>query len=222
MKHIIIAENSYIIRRGVDALIKKTTTEKDKEMVVVGEASTPTELYHLLMAKQADILILGLRLNICARLTPLRGLDGILLIRYLKKNFPHLRIISISAYQNLYLLRMVLNAGADGHMSYNDNEYCLENVLESMDDSRESHFCRTLPTLHYNRCQTNKLLTPCETNILQLLCQGLSAREIAEKTQVSTKTVSTQKKSAMVKLGVKTPSQLFFLLSKIQLFELSL
>ncbi|MHC9060911.1 LuxR C-terminal-related transcriptional regulator [Pantoea sp. y20] len=221
-KRIIIADKSTLVRRGLRAILENIISSGNHTLSLEGETDTVSDLDALLKAKPADIVIMGLRLRNCDKLSPFNELEGTRLIKYLRKNWPHMAIVVISPYLNPHIYRMIRNAGAHAFITHDNNENDLNILLESIIHGHEhgkqhliSPVCRSL----YSR---ELLLTPRETDIINMLCQGLSGTEIAEKTKLSPKTISTQKKKAMIKLNVKNDSQLYFLLAKTQLFELML
>lgn len=221
-KRIIIADKSALVRRGLTAILQNIISTGNHAMSLEGETDTASELDALLKTAPADILLMGFRLKNSDRWSPLNELEGTRLIKYLKKNWPNIAIVVISPYMNPHIYRMIRNAGAQALITHDNNEQDLKALFESFTHVNVNGKQRPFSPACHSLCPSELLLTPRETDILNMLCQGMSGKEIAEKTKLSPKTISTQKKNAMFKLNVKNDPQLYFLLAKTQLFELTL
>ncbi|PEI02235.1 hypothetical protein CRM79_22655 [Pantoea agglomerans] len=221
-KRIIIADKSALVRRGLSAILKNIISTGKNALSLEGETDTASELDAMLQAAPADILLMGFRLKKSDRWSPLNELEGTRLIKYLKKNWPNMAIVVISPYLNPHIYRMIRNAGAQALITHDNNEQDLNALFQSFAQGNEHGKQRLISPICRSLYSGELLLTPRETDILNMLCQGMSGKEIAEKTKLSPKTISTHKKNAMSKLNVKNDPQLYFLLAKTQLFELTL
>jgi len=75
-------------------------------------------------------------------------------------------------------------------------------------------------TLFQKGKTSNEALSPRETEVLRLICKGLSLTDISRRMHLSIKTVSAHKMRAMEKLGVKNGCQLYCLLAKTRMFDI--
>src|SRR5690349_1575776 len=102
-KRILIVDDHPMVREGLSALI-----HQQPDLVVCGEASTPTETQAAVARQKPDLLLLDLRL---------KGGDGLHLIKSLKGQFPELRILVLSQYDAPLYVERALRAGALGYLA---------------------------------------------------------------------------------------------------------
>lgn len=221
-KRIIIADKNALVRRGLSAILQNIIPTGKYAFSLEGETDTASELNAMLKAAPADILLIGFRLKKSDSWSPLNELEGSRLIKYLKKTWPNMAIVVITPYLNPHIYCMIRNAGAQALITHDNNEQDLNALFQSFSQDNRHGKQRLLSPVCRSLYPGELLLTPRETDVLNMLCQGMSGKEIAEKTKLSPKTISTQKKNAMFKLNVKNDPQLYFLLAKTQLFELTL
>lgn len=218
--NIIIADEHTIIRRGVLSMIKALPTTNTHS--VIGDTDSPTELLNLLAHHQVDILFLGFSLNTFKSNTPVSGLDGTALIKWLNNRYPQLRIVVISPYKNPEIIKMTLEVGARGYISRSACEKTLSRTISSVLNN-EVYIERGLMDSLFRREQSGPHeLSPREIDVLRLICKGMSLTQISEQLNLSNKTISAHKLRAMDKLGVRSDCQLYCLLSKTQMFDINI
>ncbi|HEI8868850.1 TPA: response regulator transcription factor [Serratia odorifera] len=224
--NIVIADEHTIIRRGVLSMIHSmSTTEYNMDNIdfnVVGDTDTPAELCNLLAQQRVDILFLGFSLKTQKTHNPISELDGVALVKWLAQKFPATRIVVLSPYRNSNIIRMVLQAGADGYISRETCERSLWRTIISVLNG-EAYIERGLmDSLFRGDSLVGQELSPRENDVLRMMCRGLSLTAISAKMNLSNKTVSAHKLKAMEKLGVKTDCQLYCLLSQTRMFDIAI
>lgn len=224
---VVIADEHMIIRRGVMSMITgmSSTTSYNisgSEFIVSGDVSSAPELLKLIAHTQIDILFMGYSLAIQPGTDPLSSMDGIMLIKWLNRKYPDLKIVVLSPFKNSQIIRMALEAGAKGYISRDTCEKTLNRTLTAVANG-EVYIERQLMKSLFSQDKNNEPeLSPRETDVLRMLCKGLSLSEIAKMMHLSNKTVSAHKLRAMSKLGVNNDCQLYCLISKTQLFDISI
>ncbi|MBW4201876.1 response regulator transcription factor [Enterobacter cloacae subsp. cloacae] len=227
--NILIANEQKLFRRGLASLInnmsdgKLSGSDAKSTFNIVGDVSSPCELINKLTNSPVDILLLGysLKMNEDSH-NPVSSLDGLNLVKWLKKRFPDLKIVVMSSYKHAPMIRTLLEMGISGYISMDISERTLKEVLISVKNNEiyvENVIMRSLFLHQQNNPCTLSLR---ESEILRLLCRGLSLTQIADKMNLSIKTISAHKIRAMNKLDVDTDSKLFIYLSKTKLFEMAL
>lgn len=217
---IAIADEHTIIRRGVRAMIMDnhthlTDTHSPLNLCVTGEAASTSELLNLLAQNKIDILLLGYTL-----IQSLNDMEGLTLVKWLMHHYPTLKVIMLSPDTNPLMIRLALEAGARAYLSRHTNEKILGQALQSV-MSGEVFVERTLMNTLFQKGKTsNEALSPRETEVLRLICKGLSLTDISRHMHLSIKTVSAHKMRAMEKLGVKNGCQLYCLLAKTRMFDI--
>ncbi len=140
--------------------------------------------------------------------------DGLALLRELYQCYPHLPVLVLSAHCNASTVATAMQAGARGFISKASSPDVLLRALDTL--SRGGRFVP--PELHrqLNRSRTQRAaavaltpLSPREREVLRLVLQGCSTGEVARRFQRSASTISTQKKTAYQKLGIRSDGELF-------------
>lgn len=130
----------------------------------------------------------------------------------IKANSPKTRVIVISDTENIFVVRSIVNSGVNSYL-FNCCDY--NEVVNAVHAtySNEKFFCGKVldlmledPKIHGN-CDPIKLSTR-EVEILKLIAEGLSTKEITNKLFLSIHTVNTHRKNIIRKIGVKSPAEL--------------
>jgi len=194
-----IADDHQILIDGVKAVLNM-----EPNMEVVGFSLNGVQVIEWFKENKADVLILDINMP---------EMDGIEVLKKLKKNVPE--IIVLSSYDDVKLVKEVLHMGAKGFVPKksagehivnavnkvaNGNQYFTDDVKERM--------MQTLLTgqVKNEGSQDGVLissLTKREVQVLKLVAQQYSTREIAEELIISESTVETHRKNLMKKVKVK-------------------
>ncbi len=207
MIKVLIADDHLLIRAGVKSLL-----EKIKEVEVVGEASNGREALKLLIEFKPDLLLLDISMP------ELNGLDVAQRVRH---DSPATRIIILSMHNHEEYVLQALRSGASGYLlkdaAPNELEIAINAVMKDeiyLSPSISKHlvgdYLRRIENLRgeVNSPVPEKLnpyqrLTSRQREILQLIAEGNSTKEIAEKLFISVKTVETHRMQIMERLNIR-------------------
>ncbi|NYS30065.1 MULTISPECIES: response regulator transcription factor [unclassified Pantoea] len=225
--NIAIAHEHTIIRRGVMSMIMNapalpSDSFSRPEIKVTGDTASPSGLMSLLTEQTVDILFLGFSLATTPGPNPISGMDGVLLIKWLNRKYPKLKMIVLSPYKNTQLIRMTLEAGAKAYISRDTCEKTLSRTLSSVINDEVYIERELMNALFQNNNQASRELSPREIDVLRMMCQGLNLTQIAQQMNLSNKTVSAHKLRAMEKLNVSNDCQLYCVLAKTQAFDIAI
>lgn len=199
---LIIADDHPLILTGIRSLIEKTTPDCD----VVAEAYNASDLFILLKQHPCDLLITDFSM-------PEDGCsDGLVMVQQLRREYPQLAIIVLTQLHNNAILHALLQCGVDGLILkksvINELSEAIRQVL--LGHTYVGHSVKTLlAEAGLSRHTDITPLTPKESEVVRLLASGMSVTQVAEHLHRSVKTISTQKKSAMLRLGIQSDSALF-------------
>nr|WP_267962519.1 response regulator transcription factor [Thermus hydrothermalis] len=192
-----MVEDHILVRSGIRHLL-----EARGPIRVVGEAGSGREALALLEGLEADLAILDVSLPDCT---------GIDLCRTLKARFPRLRLLALSMHEDPEYVRGFLQAGGEGYVSKAAVDHELLDAVLAV--ARGERYLN--PSLAMRLAMEmvqgevkEEGLSPREEEVLRLLAQGLSHKEVAERLAISEKTVATYRERGMEKLGLKTRSDL--------------
>ncbi|BDG16529.1 response regulator transcription factor [Thermus brockianus] len=197
MIRVVLVEDHILVRSGIRHLL-----EARGPIRVVGEAGSGREALALLERLEADLAILDVSLPDCT---------GIDLCRTLKARFPNLRLLALSMHEDPEYVRGFLQAGGEGYVSKAAVDHELVDAVLAVARGERylnpSLAMRLAMEMVQGEVQEESL-SPREEEVLRLLAQGLSHKEVAERLAISEKTVATYRERGMEKLGLRTRSDL--------------
>jgi DNA-binding NarL/FixJ family response regulator len=196
-----IADDHAIVRAGLRALI-----HAEAGMELVGEAAGGYEAIELVEKNQPDVLVLDLSMP---------DLDGISVTRSLKPKFPGLRILILTLHEDKALLKEAIKAGAAGYILKRAAETELVLAIQTIlrgDLYVDPSMVRTLlgeprrPTP--TQSTSVETLTLRETEILKMIVEGYTNRQIGEQLKISFRTVEGHRANIGAKLGLHSRVEL--------------
>ncbi len=129
-------------------------------------------------------------------------MDGLQFLTQVKQNFPAVKVIILSMHDEPHIIRELLTAGADGYVLKKYAQKEIFTAIEAALSGRQywSHeVSRALLKMANEPEENSGQLTPRELEVLQLLADQLSSREIAGKLFIGERTVETHRKNLMRK-----------------------
>jgi len=176
--------------------------------VVVGEAHNPKTLLEVMERCPCDVLVTDFAMPRAPRQ------DGLVMLNAVRTNFPEVRIVVLTMLENAGLFKDMLGAGVFGILNKRDSIAELPGAILAAFQRR-----RTLgPLVHREIASSDRersekangrTLSPRESEVLRLYVSGMTTSEVARHLHRSINTISTQKTSAMRKLGLSNDSELY-------------
>ncbi|WP_221028759.1 response regulator [Actomonas aquatica] len=210
MKRLIIIEDQTAIR---EMLVEILRTEPGYDLV--GESGDGHNALALCAEKKPDLLVLDAKLP---------GLNGVDLLRRVVKQLPAIRVLVFSGYENPVLVREMLEAGAHGFVEKTAGLVEFKKGLETVANGG-TYFGPAVASLLRNvvanpaASSTADFLTDREREILQLVAESHSTKEIALKLGISVKTVDNHRTNLMRKLNLHDVASLTRYAVEIGLIE---
>jgi DNA-binding NarL/FixJ family response regulator len=191
---ILIADDHELFRRGLAAELTKVPG-----WVVAGEAADGRNAVKLAAELKPDIVVLDLTMP---------ELNGLEAARRIIAVEPAARVLILTAHESEQLVREVLSAGAQGYVLKSDAGRILIAALQALLDGR-SFFTSNVARMvldGYLRSESRdasgpETLSAREREIVQLLAEGNSNKDIARALQISVKTTETHRSNIMRKMG---------------------
>jgi DNA-binding NarL/FixJ family response regulator len=200
----ILADDHALVREGLKLLISTMDN-----MSVVAEAADGETLLGLVRNTRADLLILDLGMP---------GVAGIQFISDIRELVPRLRIVVLTANIEPRTVRAALEAGASAYLTKDGEPEELGEAIEAVRRggtylARTVRFAISEPTRNSRPAAAVDILSPVpltrrEREILALVAQGLTAREIAERLGISPLTVRKHRENLMGKLNLHSAAEL--------------
>jgi len=195
-RRILVVDDHPLLRAGLIQFI-----ERQKDMICSGEADSAATTQSAVANQKPDLVLLDLRL---------RSEDGLELIKSLKARFPKLPILIISQCDELLYAERVLKAGACGYIM---KEEATDEVLVAIRFvlGGELYLSRKLAIRLVQKAIEARPATPGpgldsltdrELQVFQMVGAGLNTRHIAERLNLSFKTIETYRENIKHKLGL--------------------
>jgi len=201
---ILIADDHEVVRQGLRALL-----EAEPGFEVCGEVRDGREAVRETYRLRPDVVVLDFSLP---------GLNGLEVTRQIRKALPATEVLVLTAHDSEQLARAVLGAGALGYVLKSDTEHDLVTAVESLHRRRPFFTSRVatmvlesyLKLMPMNSLNGDGLqpLTAREREILQLLAEGKSNKEVAGILGITVKTAETHRAALMRKLDLNSISDL--------------
>jgi two-component system response regulator NreC len=195
---ILLADDHTLIRRGLRLVI-----EQQPDLMVVGEAEDGRQAVALAASLKPDVVVLDIGMP---------NLNGIEAAKQISEGESGAAVVILSMYSDeTYILR-ALKSGARGYLLKDSAESNLVHAIRSVAE-KKSFFSPTVSRVlledYVRKLQRTggessyDLLTPREREVLQLIAEGKSNKEVADMLNLSVYTVETHRGNLMEKLNLK-------------------
>jgi DNA-binding NarL/FixJ family response regulator len=212
---ILIADDHDLMRRGVKALLQGHAGWE-----VCGEAHTGREAVTKAEELKPDVVILDISMP---------DLNGLEAARRIRKSTPGTEILILSMHYSDQLIRDILEAGVRGYIIKSDSDRDLVMAVETLANHKPfftphatevilSNFNTGSPRVEVPESVRDRL-TSREREIVQLLAEGKSSKEVASSLCISVKTAETHRANIMRKLQLHTVSELVRYAVRNQIIE---
>jgi DNA-binding NarL/FixJ family response regulator len=190
---VLLVDDHALVRRGFRRLL-----EDDPGIQVVGEGSNGDEAIKLTADLKPQVIVLD---------AAMPGTGGLEAMRKILAKHAKAAILMLSMHSEETLVRQALNAGARGYVLKNALELDLAAAVRRV-AAGEQVLDPALVKPDPLPGERNRRLTPRELEVLQLICDGLSNKEIALKLDLSANTVAVHRANIMNTLGVHKTAEL--------------
>jgi len=201
---ILIADDHGVLRAGLRALLSA-----EPEIEVIDEASNGDQALSLASELKPDVILLDISMP---------GLTGIEVTRRLKKMLPETRILILTVHEDESLLQEAIQAGASGYIVKRAVESELIDAIRAvwrgdlyvhpaMTRALLKEMSTPTPPLSGNDAPV-ETLTPREVEVLRLIAQGYTNRQMANMLSISVRTVESHRSNLMGKLDLHSRVEL--------------
>lgn len=199
---ILIADDHVLVRRGVRLIL-----DAEPDLTVVAEAGDGAEAVDLARTHELDLAVLDVAMP---RMTGLQA------ARELSQRFPALRILLLSMYDNEQYFFEALKMGASGYVLKSAADEDLIGACRAAMRGESFIYAGALSVLVRDVLERNRrgerlpggVLTPREDEVVKLIAEGHSSKEIAQTLTISVKTVERHRANVLAKLGMRDRTEL--------------
>lgn len=194
---LMIADDHVIFRKGLKKIL-----EDVRFLQIIGEASNGVELLTLAHQLRPDVILVDVSMPV---------MDGVMAVKELCKRQLSRRIIALSVFSHETHIMEMLEAGAIGYLTKGVGKKEILEAIEAVYENRP-YFCqessRQVTDLieKYHTGYRNHLVvfTEREKDIIQLICEGCTSKDVARSLYISQRTVEGHRTRIMQKMRVKS------------------
>lgn len=190
---VLLVDDHSLVRRGFRRML-----EDDEDISVIGEASDGSEAVQMALALKPKVVVMD-----CA----LPGVSGLVATKQIMEKAPLTAVLMLSMHSEETLVRQAMEAGARGYMLKNAMDLDLAAVVKKI-AAGEKVLDPQVERAASLKGERDTGLTPRELEILQLIVQGKSNKEIATQLNLSVNTVSVHRANIMDALGIHKTAEL--------------
>jgi DNA-binding NarL/FixJ family response regulator len=197
---VMLADDHRMLRDSLKLLLENHGCE------VVGEASTAEDALALAIRVRPQVLVLDLEMP---------GVGGLAITHHIVKLAPAPRVLILSAYDDEeYVMEALTRAGASGYLVKSDGADELINAVRAINAGKR-YLSPSIAPILLSRLQSSdpshstlELLTRREREVLRLIGQGATSKEIAQRLKISPKTAQVHRDNLKQKLNLRTTADM--------------
>ncbi len=194
---VLIADDQQVFRKGLSALLNEMPG-----IELLGEAGNGAELIEKSLLLKPNVIVTDIKMPI---------LDGVSATRELLKHIPACKVIALSAYANDQLILQMLESGAIGYLLKSAEAIEIKEAIE-MVNLHKPYFCKEITQKLTEIVAKNYKLpdkstasfTERELEIIRLICNEFTSKEIAGQLHLSKRTVEGHRTRILEKIGAKS------------------
>jgi DNA-binding NarL/FixJ family response regulator len=194
---LLLADDHPLIREGFKSLLGK-----NQAFEIIGEADNGLEVVRNIDATKPDVILTDINMP---------GLNGLQVIEKLSETHPHLKFIVLTMHEEREYVMKALKAGADGYLLKSAERIELENAINTVFGGGK-YFSPMITTILAESVSGGgdqvPELTPREKEVLNLVARGHSTKQIADKLDISIRTVESHRINMLKKVGVSNSAEL--------------
>ncbi|MBV7493759.1 response regulator transcription factor [Pseudomonas sp. PDM24] len=188
-----LVDDHSLVRDGIKSLLAVMT-----QLEVVGEAENGADAIEMVGRCQPDLLLVDISL---------KDFNGLELTRLLRSQYPSLKVLVLSMYDNYEYVSESVRSGASGYVLKNAPSREIIAAIEAIVSGGTFYSAEIAQRLIADKSTDNEL-TPRESQVLYKMAQGLNNKEMARELDISVRTVETHRLSIRRKLNIDKPAAL--------------
>ena len=191
---LLIVDDDLLIRKSLSMMLSK-----EKDIKVIGSASNGQEACEMCSDQLPDAILMDIQMPV---------VDGINATKMIKEEYPNIKIMMLTTFDDKSNISKALAAGANGYLLKTDKIADIAGKLRAMMDGVGILDAKVLKTITSTENPILDTLTPREGDVIRLVAKGLTNKEIGEELFLSPGTVRNNIATIMEKVDAKNRTQL--------------
>ena len=189
---IILVDDHTILLEGIKGML-----EKEDDLNIVGAFSNAEQALEFIKSNDVELILTDFNMP---------GMDGLTFIHTIQRIKPQVKIIVLSMHDEVHLVKEILRTGVQGYILKKDTHLELLKAIHEVRNSRifMSSDINKMLIVNLQNPEEGRLLTDREREILKLIAQEHSNKQIAEELFISERTVETHRKNIFRKTGTSS------------------
>ncbi len=195
MIKVFIVDDHYMVIEGIHSLL-----QHEQSIEWMGHATNAASCLAFLQNQKPDVILMDINLP---------DKSGIDLCKEVKQLYPGVHVLGLSTFNQQSFIEKMLQSGASGYVLKNATQEELMEGIETVSKGKEYlSFDAAVALRKPSQQNTIPLITRREKEVLELIADGLTNNEIAEKLFISSTTVDTHRKNLLAKFEAKNVAAL--------------
>lgn len=192
---VLVVDDHPMVLEGMSAMLKEISFVE-----LMGTAANAAQAINTISNQHPDLIITDINMP---------GMSGIELTAKLKKDYPKIKLIGMSTFNERSYISQMIQSGADGFLVKSASKEEIEEAILSVWEGRMYlGVDSNLNKQEVKELQQQPTLTRREKEVLQLIVEGLNNPQISDKLCISMNTVDTHRKNLLLKLEVNNTASL--------------
>lgn len=197
-----IVDDHYMVIEGIRSML-----EHEPQIEWMGYAYNAGACLSYLRTQTPDVILMDINLP---------DTSGIDLCQEVLQHYPGIKIIGLSTFNQLSFISRMLDRGASGYLLKNASKTEILKAIETVMQRRQYLSLEASEMVKKNETTDAPVLTRREIEVLQLIAEGMTNAEMAERLFVSTTTIDTHRKHLLAKFNVKNTAVLIRLATQMK------
>lgn len=199
MIRVALADDHKLFAKGVEGLL-----EEQEDIIVIKTFPNGKELVDFMSTQKIDVVLTDLNMPI---------MDGFGVLEQLKKNYPNIKVVVISMYDDEKIFKRVVKEGADAFILKDADPDELIFTIHEVFEGRHLHNFERVKKqaaqgIYFDAFRAKYKLSRRETEIIRLIKDGILNKEMAEILNLSQQTIESHRKNIHIKLEVTSRIEL--------------
>ena len=191
---VLLAEDHALVRAGFKSIL-----EAEASIEIIAEAEDGLECLELIRAKSPDVVLLDLSMP---------KLSGVNAITHIQKRYSDTKVIVLTSAESVNVWSEVVEMGIEGIAMKSVSPKELVAGIQGVMDGETFIHSEIQPILEAESGLNSKRLSVREKQVVKLVAEGYKTKEIAEKLEISDRTVSKHRENLMTKMGITSTAEL--------------